>query len=71
MSQTRNIYHAFTDLQRQAVVRHISNLADIAENLSTKAESLTEQIDDLAKALDIECEFVPFDDAFPDPSKAE
>lgn len=57
-----------TDLQRKAVVQHILNLAGIAENLSTKAESLTEQIDDLAKALDIECEFVPFDVDFPDPS---
>ena len=34
-----------TDLERKAVVQHILNLAGIAEDLSTKAESLTEQID--------------------------
>ena len=48
-----------TGLERKKVVQHILNLAGIAE-------SLAKQIDDLAKALDIECEFVPFDEGFPD-----
>nr|VFK39451.1 MAG: hypothetical protein BECKTC1821D_GA0114238_100663 [Candidatus Kentron sp. TC]VFK41812.1 MAG: hypothetical protein BECKTC1821E_GA0114239_101448 [Candidatus Kentron sp. TC] len=60
-----------TDLQRKAVVQHILNLAGIAEDLSTRSEKLTEQIDDLAQALNIQTEFVPFDEGFPDPSLTE
>nr|VFK51230.1 MAG: hypothetical protein BECKTUN1418D_GA0071000_100626 [Candidatus Kentron sp. TUN] len=55
-------YPMLNDLERKKVVQHILNLAGIAEDLSTKAASLTEQVDDLAKALEIECEFVPFDE---------
>lgn len=57
-----------TDLEREKVVQHILNLSGIAEALSTLSDSLIEQIDDLAQALDIETEFAPFDDDFPDPS---
>nr|VFK51611.1 MAG: hypothetical protein BECKTUN1418E_GA0071001_100618 [Candidatus Kentron sp. TUN]VFK54025.1 MAG: hypothetical protein BECKTUN1418F_GA0071002_10367 [Candidatus Kentron sp. TUN] len=48
-----------TDLERKAVIQHILNLAGIAESLSAQAESLTEQIDDPAKALEIESELIP------------
>nr|VFJ62160.1 MAG: hypothetical protein BECKDK2373C_GA0170839_10944 [Candidatus Kentron sp. DK] len=60
-----------TDLQKKAVVQHILNLAGIAETRSTLSDNLTQEIDNLAEALDIECEFVPFDDDFPDPSIME
>nr|VFK40299.1 MAG: hypothetical protein BECKTC1821D_GA0114238_100935 [Candidatus Kentron sp. TC]VFK54997.1 MAG: hypothetical protein BECKTC1821F_GA0114240_100643 [Candidatus Kentron sp. TC] len=58
-----------TDLQRQAVVQHILNLPGVAENLSTASNLLTREIDNLAQALGIETEFVPFDDDFPEPSE--
>nr|VFJ92804.1 MAG: hypothetical protein BECKLFY1418A_GA0070994_102632 [Candidatus Kentron sp. LFY] len=51
-----------TDIERKKVIQHILNLAGIAETLSTQANLLTKQIDDLALALDIEREFVSFDE---------
>jgi len=60
-----------TDLERKKVVQHMLNLAGIAENLSSAADLLTREIDGLAQALDIQTEFVPFDEDFPDPSIAE
>nr|VFK24430.1 MAG: hypothetical protein BECKMB1821G_GA0114241_100845 [Candidatus Kentron sp. MB]VFK30689.1 MAG: hypothetical protein BECKMB1821I_GA0114274_101721 [Candidatus Kentron sp. MB]VFK75346.1 MAG: hypothetical protein BECKMB1821H_GA0114242_102021 [Candidatus Kentron sp. MB] len=57
-----------TDLQRKTVVQHILNLAGIAESLSTLSDSVIKEIDNLTQALDIECEFVSFDDEFHDPS---
>lgn len=60
-----------TDLERKAIVQHMLNLAGVAENLSTAAALLTREIDDLAKRFDIECEFIPFDEDFPDPPIVE
>nr|VFJ93076.1 MAG: hypothetical protein BECKLFY1418A_GA0070994_102824 [Candidatus Kentron sp. LFY] len=57
-----------TDLEKKKVVQHILNLAGIAESLSTAADNITREIDNLAEALDIQCGFVPFDEDFPDPS---
>nr|VFK22534.1 MAG: hypothetical protein BECKMB1821G_GA0114241_100258 [Candidatus Kentron sp. MB]VFK28882.1 MAG: hypothetical protein BECKMB1821I_GA0114274_100764 [Candidatus Kentron sp. MB]VFK74132.1 MAG: hypothetical protein BECKMB1821H_GA0114242_100163 [Candidatus Kentron sp. MB] len=60
-----------TDLEKKKVVQHILNLAGIAESLSTAAENITQEIDNLAQVLGIECEFAPFDEDFPYPSITE
>nr|VFK59525.1 MAG: hypothetical protein BECKTC1821F_GA0114240_103424 [Candidatus Kentron sp. TC] len=53
-----------TDLQRQAVVQRILNLAAIAENLNDAANSITKEIDDLAEALEVGSEDMPLDEDF-------
>nr|VFJ98768.1 MAG: hypothetical protein BECKH772A_GA0070896_101472 [Candidatus Kentron sp. H]VFJ99018.1 MAG: hypothetical protein BECKH772B_GA0070898_101482 [Candidatus Kentron sp. H]VFK03780.1 MAG: hypothetical protein BECKH772C_GA0070978_101452 [Candidatus Kentron sp. H] len=53
------------------MVQDILNPAGIAESLATAADNITQEIDNPAEALDIECGFVPFDEDFPDPSITE
>jgi len=50
-----------TQTQRTAAVQHIMNVTGLMQQIE-------EELDQLAGSLELEVEFIPFDEDFPDPS---